>query len=160
MSDIEQASLRYHAARACSEQWRDFLQVLAEELNQQMSADENRAFFYALGRKLAERMPLPEARNLEDLELHANERFAQTGWGFLKVRDAYSSLEFLHSCAPLRQAFGDAAMEWAGGLLEGLYASWVRQLGAGEELQLRQVGEPEGVTDTLCFRLAHPSLFL
>lgn len=160
MSDLEQGSLRYFLSAPISSQWSDFLAVLAEELAEQMSAEEIRAFFVVLGRRAARRSPLTQGETLQDLEHFVNDYLARVGWGWMRVRDLNSSLEFLHSCSPLRRAFGDAAMDWAPGLLEGLYAEWLKQLGADENLVLQQLGKPEGLPDTLRFRLAHPSQFL
>ncbi len=157
MTDIERGSLEYFMTRAADGPWRGFLQVLATELRAQMPAPEIRAFFHVLGNRLATRDPLPVGQSLGDLEVNVNRYFSQAGWGWMRLRDLNSSLELLHSCAPLRQAFGDEAMEWAPALLEGLYAGWFKQLGAGHGLQLQQVGGAEGAADTLRFRLAHPN---
>lgn len=160
MSDLEQGSLAYFLSEPVSPQWADFLRVLGEELSEQMSPEEIRAFFLLLGQRIARRNPLTAGETLQDLEQAVNDQLRNMGWGWMRVRDLNTSLEFLHSCAPLRQAFGDAAMEWAPGLLEGLYSEWLKQLGAEEALVLQQLGKPEGVQDTLRFRLAHPSQFL
>lgn len=160
MSDIEQASLEYYAARTCEGQWKGFLRALAGELDEQMPAEELRAFFRMVGGRMAAAAPLAAGQTLQDLEVQANRYFGGIGWGWMKVRDLDTSLELLHSCSPLRQAFGDGAMSWTTSVLEGLYAGWLRQLGAGEDLQFRQVGRAEGGCDTLRFRLAHPSQFV
>ena len=152
MNDIERGGLQYFASRACDPQWRLFLRTLADE-------EEIRAFFYVLGPRMAEADPIDPVETLEELEEAINRRLGDTGWGWVMIRDVHSSLEFVHSCAPLRAAFGDEAMSWSGALLEGMYAVWMKALGAGDELQLRQIGEAEGVVDTMRFRLAHPSLF-
>lgn len=159
MSEIDQGSLQYFQSRACSEQWAGFLRALAEELGRQMPAEELRAFFFVIGERMAGQDPLPGGASLAELEASANAYFGRLGWGWVKVRDLQSSLEFAHSCAPLRQAFGDAALSWTSGLLEGIYAAWLRQVGATHELALHQIGGVEGPTDTLRFRLAHPSYF-
>lgn len=159
MSDIEKGSLEYYAARAIDPQWRDFLAALAGELGAQMPAEEIRAFMHLIGRRIAEQNPLPPSESIAQLEQHVNAYLFRAGWGWMRIRDLQSSLELLHSCAPLRMAFGEAGMAWGGAILEGLYSSWMRQLGAGEDLQLQEVGAPEGPADTLRFRLAHPSLF-
>jgi len=154
MSEIDQGSLEYFAARACDLQWRDFLLSLADELNDQMPRSELRAFFRLVGQRLARRAPLPIGSSLADLESGINEYCAITGWGWTKVQDHSSRLEFVHSCAPLRQAFGDDSLSWSTGLLEGLYAEWIKQSGAGDNLELSQIGEVSGDCDSICFRLA------
>lgn len=160
MSDLEQGSLVYFLSAPAGTQWTEFLAVLSEELADQMSPEENRAFLTVLGRRIARRNPLTQGETLQDLENFVNEFLRSSGWGWMRVRDLNSSLEFLHSCSPLRQAFGDAAMDWAPGLLEGLYSEWLKQLGADPALVFQQLGRPEGLPDTLRFRLAHPSQLL
>lgn len=160
MTELDQGSLQYFSAHACDPQWRSFLGALASELNAQMPPEELRAFYYVVGRRMADQSPLQPGDSLNELEGKLNAVFSGMQWGWCKVRDLGSSLEFAHSCSPLRAAFGDASMEWCGALLEGMYATWLRQLGASADLLLRQVGSAEGPTDTLRFRLAHPSLFL
>ena len=160
MNETETGSLRYFMDGVREPRWGGFLRVLADELNDQMSVEEIRAFFYVLGKRLAEQAPLGDAESLEDLEAAANRYFKAHGWGWMRVRDVQTSLELVHACAPMRAAFGDGGMAWAGALLEGLYSAWLYELGAGEELTLRQIGDPEGVVDTLRFRLAHPSMFV
>lgn len=160
MSDLDQGSLRYYGVQACDRQWRDFLSALASELNSQMPADELRAFFFVVGKRIAEANPVQVGESLEQLETNLNQYFSSTQWGWVKIQDLHSSLEFLHSCSPLRAAFGDAAMEWCPALIEGIYSVWMKQLGAGDDLQLRQVGHVDGASDTLRLRLAHPSMFI
>lgn len=159
MNELEQGSLDYLAGRSCEPQWKDFLNALAAELNAQMPADELRAFFYVIGERIGNAQQVPVSDSLEQLQQALNNHFKSLGWGWMQIRDLHNSLEFVHSCAPLRAAFGDDAMEWCSALLEGMYGVWMRQLGAGQDLQLRQVGRAEGQVDTLRFRLAHPSLF-
>lgn len=156
MSDLERRSLEYFMGRACEGQWQSFLRAMAEELSQQMPAAELRAFLFLVGKRMADAHPLPPGQTLTELEAHCNAYFGRIAWGWLRVRDLESSLEFLHSCAPLRQAFGDGAIGWASGVLEGLYAGWLAQMGAGDQLVLQQIGPAEGICDTLRFRLAHP----
>lgn len=159
MTEFDQKSLRYLLSREVEGQWSQFLGALAEELNEQMSAADLRVFMFIIGKRMASANPLPAGQTIDDLEASANVWFGHCGWGWMQVRDLQSSLEFLHACAPLRQAFGEKAMEWAPGLLEGIYAEWLRQLGAGAELQLRQIGRPEGDSDLIRFRLARSGQF-
>lgn len=158
MSDIEEGSLRYLLGRTQPVQWQGFLSVLADELNAQMPAVELRAFFRALGHRLALKMPLAAGDTLASLEQRLNERLDASGWGWASIRDNGDSLDIQHSCAPLRQAFGNASAGWTGGLLEGLYSDWMKQAGAGDALELRQIGEAPGSCETYRFRLAHPSV--
>ena len=154
MFDVEQGSLDYFLSRPTDVRWAGFLKVLAEELSAQMPADEIRSFFAVLGRRWAQKMPLPKGGGLKELERALNATLESCQWGWVRVRELENCVEFQHSCAPLRSAFGAEALRWAPGLLEGLYEEWLRDLGAGKALVLRQVGGVQGNTDTLRFRLA------
>ena len=66
MNETESVSLQYLMARTRSPEWLDFLRVLADELNEQMSAEELRAFFYVLGRRLADDAPIGEVESLKN----------------------------------------------------------------------------------------------
>lgn len=159
MLDVEQGSLEYFLSRPVDARWAGLLQALAEELAGQMPQPEIKAFFAVLGRRWAQKMPLPKSADLKDFEREANAVFAACEWGWLRIRDLGNCIEFQHSCAPLRAAFGAEAMGWTPGLLEGLYEEWLRDLGAGKGLVLRQVGRAEGPADTLRFRLAAADYF-
>jgi hypothetical protein len=156
MVDLEQGSLEYFMSRPEDRRWAGVLRALADELSAQMSASEIRAFFVVLGKRWAQAMPLPKesGAGLNQFERAANAVLGAVDWGWMRVRDQQSSVEIDHCCAPLRKAFGPAAMEWSSGLLEGLYAEWLRGQGAEQGLLLRQVGLDEGVIDTWRFRLA------
>jgi len=159
MLDVEQGSLNYFLSRPTEGRWAGLLRALAEELAAQMSAAEIRAFFAILGRRWARSMPLPKGGGLADFEQAANAVFSRADWGWVRIRDLGNSVEIQHSCSPLRGAFGLDAMEWASGLLEGVYEEWLREQGAERDLALRQVGRAEGAADTLRFRLAKSDYF-
>ena len=137
----------------CAFQWRGFLRALAEEFAAQLSREDLRALFRMTGRRMAKAAPL-QARSMADFERSANAYLKSMNWGRLETRDLGSAYEFVHSAAPLRDAFGNTAMEWSPALLEGLYAEWLSALGAGSQLELHQVGEAGGEFDSLQFRLA------
>jgi len=124
-----------------------------------MPATELRAFFRVIGERLARRAPLLAGASLAELESRINDYCLQTGWGCTRIDDQSTSLDFVHSCAPLRQAFGDDSLGWSTGVLEGLYAEWIKQSGAGPALELRQLGEVTGDWDSIRFRLAKAGSF-
>ncbi len=158
MSDIEQQSLRYFIQRGCDPQWQDFLYAMSEELSEQLSLPELRGFFYAVGARMAAAAPVAAGSSLAELELAFNDWLAQRDWGFVRIHDRQSALELTHACAPLRAAFGERGMAAAGAIIEGLYSTWLTQVGVDDKLALRQIGEAEGPADVLKFRLAHQNL--
>ncbi|WP_052378862.1 cellulose biosynthesis protein BcsD [Polycyclovorans algicola] len=159
MSDIEQQSLRYFVQRGCDPQWQDFLHAMSRELAAQLSVPEMRGFYFAVGARMANASPVSAGASLTELESAFNDWLAQRDWGFVSIRDRQSVLDFSHACAPLRAAFGESGMTAAGAILEGLYGTWLGQLGVDDQLELRQIGDAEGPADVLKFRLAHQSLF-
>lgn len=159
MLNAEQGSLSYFMSRPVDARWEGLLRALADELMAQMSSAEIRAFFAVLGRRWARTMPLAPGGDLKSLEQSINAALSHCGWGWVRVRDLGNAIEFQHSSAPLRNAFGAAAMEWAPGLIEGLYEEWLREQGASRGLVLRLIGHPEGAADTLRLRLASADYF-
>ena len=65
MFDVEQGSLDYFLGRPVEPRWAGFLAVLAEELASQMPATELRSFFGVLGRRWAQKYPLPASGDLK-----------------------------------------------------------------------------------------------
>lgn len=159
MSDIEKQSLQYFIQRGCDPQWQDFLYAMSEELSAQLSLPELRGFFYAVGARMAAASPVRAGSSLAELEAAFNDWLSQRDWGFVQIQDRQNALELIHACAPLRAAFGEQGMSAAGAVIEGLYSTWLEQVGVDQQLTLRQVGEAEGPADTLKFRFAHQSLF-
>ena len=111
MLDVEQGSLEYFLSRPADGRWAGLLRVLGEELATQMSAPEIRAFFAVLGRRWARSLPLDpdgalKGGDLKSLESAANAVFAAADWGWVRIRDLGSSVEFQHACAPFRSVFG------------------------------------------------------
>jgi len=156
MVEIENKSLSYLATHMCDRQWRPFLQALADELGQQMEATERRQLMHALGRRIAADSPLSEAQDLDTLSASMNEFWDRLEWGYVEIHEEDAYVALLHHCAPLRGGFGDAAMTWTPALLEGIYAQWFADFGAGDDLLLRQIGEPQGGDDALEYRLGLP----
>lgn len=136
------------------------LVALCAELQRQVPGEQMRALFYLAGGRVAAQHPMREVKTLAELQRRARLVLAELDLGWLKVEEGVGAVDFLHGAAPLGQWFGDSASAWAHGLLEGLYAEWMRQLGAGERLDVREVLEDgaEG-GDVLRFRLAHESSF-
>lgn len=158
MQQITEASLIYYARRQCAEQWRVFLTVLAEELAQNMAQEQARDFMRNLGRRMALRLPHPDLHTLADLEVSINRLWEQMEWGYVRLREQADHVVVAHYCAPLRAAFGAAAIKWTPALLEGVYAQWFEAFGAGEELRLRQASAPRGSDDALEFHLARKDI--
>jgi predicted hydrocarbon binding protein len=128
------------------------------ELARHVGPEQARALCYAAGKRIAAAHPLGRLERLSDLERAASAFLAERDWGWVSIEERQESVDLIHGCSPLRAWFGEPAQVWAGGLFEGCYTEWLRQLGAGEGLELRQVDEA-GNGDVLRYRLMHQSRF-
>lgn len=118
-----------------------------------------RSLCFAIGTRLAAEHPLSNVEKLGDIE-GAARRFLQThDLGWLRLDESEDALDFVHGCAPFQSWFGEDAAAWSGALLEGLYAEWLRQLGASPLLELRQIEPGPDVGDVLVYRFSHEARF-
>lgn len=129
------------------------------ELLRHVGAEQVRALCYAAGVRIAVDNPLPKITKFSELEIATRQFLADKGWGWMAVEEHQEWVDLVHGCPPLRAWFGADSLSWSGALFEGFYAEWLRQLGAGERLALRQVEAPGGADDVLRYRLMHESRF-
>lgn len=158
MQQITEANLAYYTKRQCSEQWRIFLTVLAEDLSEQMNAADRRQFMLNLGQRMAAKMPLPNVDSLVELESTINNLWLQMDWGYVTLSEQDNHLAIKHHCAPLHEAFGVSAMQWVPGLLQGVYSYWLKNLGADNGLGFEQFHAPGSDDDEIQFRLARADI--
>lgn len=133
--------------------------AVTAELVKHVGAEQLRSLFYLAGSRIAEENPLQGVDRIGDLERAARSLLARHDWGWLRIDQHEDSVDFVHGDAPLESWFGEDSAAWAPALFEGLYGTWVRQLGAEERLQLRQVGSTDGRSRELRFRLMHENHF-
>ncbi len=133
------------------------LRTLALELRQQVPIEQLRALLYLTGRRIAAERPVNDLKTLAEFEQFARLQLAELDLGWLKLEETASGVDFLHGAAPLSGWFGGDSSAWAPALLEGVYAEWMRQLGAGDQLDVREVAQLPG--EPLRFRMAHASSF-
>ncbi|NGY03748.1 cellulose biosynthesis protein BcsD [Solimonas terrae] len=135
------------------------LRALGGELAGQVPAPQLRALLYRTGRALAREHSASSIKTLAEFEGFAGRMLASLDLGWMQIEEVSGAVDFLHGAAPLTAWFGTAAAEWSAGLLEGLYAEWMMQLGADERLDVREIEDralPEGVVR---LRFAHESAF-
>jgi hypothetical protein len=154
---IAERSLAYWREHARPDAAEQVLRSALLELLRHVGAEQLRALCFASGVRLATENPLGKVEKLSELETAACRFLAGRGWGWLMVEEHQESVDLVHGCAPLRAWFGEDNLGWSAALLEGFYSEWLRQLGAGERLALRQV--EGGADDVLRFRLMHESRF-
>ncbi|MES2489856.1 MAG: hypothetical protein V4607_08685 [Pseudomonadota bacterium] len=128
--------------------------ALADVLATQLSHEELRAVFYSVGTKLAESFALEQVETVGDFEAKASQALLQRDWGWIKVEERLESLDIWLNDAPLQAWFGEASLIWSAAIFEGLFASWLQSLGAGEGLELRQVVTEVDPGEAILFRLS------
>lgn len=153
MARLDSASEGYIRQHLCAAQWRAFLPCLAASLEARMSIEELRRLMSEAGARLAEENPPADGDSLKGLETCFNALWSRLEWGVAEVRETDDYLSVIHRCAPLRAAFGSGALAWSTAVLEGAYGQWFDVIGAGNELILKQVTEPDGLDDAVEFRL-------
>lgn len=142
-----EGSLDYFARQQCSTQWGAFLAAFASEFGQQIPVAELRVLMARLGKSMAQNIPAPSGNTIAELEESINDVWFDMDWGWAKLIEKDTGLFIEHHVAPLQGAFGDQALAWSPAILEGIYAHWFANMGAGSALQLTQV-EP-ALPDTL-----------
>ena len=150
---MENPSLeQYFRDQQVSLQWLPVLRALAQELSERADVADLRQLFFQVGERFALDVQgrFDNIETLSALEQALNELWQQMNWGFVSLQEGKASVDIFHSCAPLAQAFGDEAMAWSIGLLEGFYQHVFKVLGAGDAMQVEGVGS-EGMDIQLLF---------
>lgn len=122
----------YFRAQQISPQWAPFLAALGEALAREAGPTELLQVFRVVGRELANRDSERWAgtATLEQLAQALNARWLEMQWGWVDLAEQPDGIEILHHAAPLAAAFGDKALEWTSGILEGYYETVFHALGA------------------------------
>jgi hypothetical protein len=143
---------KYFRHQQVSLQWLPILRALASELMERVDVADLRQLFFQIGERFAidAEDQFQEIETLGDLEQALNELWQQMNWGWTRLQEAKASVDIHHHAAPLAHAFGDDALEWSIGILEGFYQHVFKALGAGDAMQVQGVGS-KGITIHLRF---------
>jgi len=133
----------YLRSQQVSLQWLPVLRALAAELSANASQEGLRQLFFKVGERFARDV---EARfegveTLPELESELNEFWAQLNWGWVNFTEVSGQIDIEHQAAPLEDAFGEEAIGWSIGLLEGFYQTVFGVLGAGNAMKVRALDE-------------------
>ncbi len=139
----------YFRGQQVSLQWLPVLRALAFEMSASAETKELRQLFFRIGEHFANDTEerFQDVQTLTQLEDALNEFWSQINWGWVELREAKGCIEITHHAAPLAEAFGDEALNWSIGLLEGFYQSVFKVLGASEAMVVQGIGESSNGMD-------------
>ncbi|MBU8536436.1 cellulose biosynthesis protein BcsD [Falsiroseomonas tokyonensis] len=125
----EPLTAAYLARRGVAPQWRLFVRGLVETLDEHLDSAGRAALLRAIGRRMADAMPLPHCDTLKALESHINDALGAAEWGYCQLAVDVEARRLLvtHAAAPAIGAGEDADGGWIGAVLEGLYGGWLSQ---------------------------------
>ncbi|MFZ4478514.1 MAG: cellulose biosynthesis protein BcsD [Rhodoferax sp.] len=147
---MENDNLRnYFRGQQVSLQWLPVLRALALEMSAHADTKDLRHLFFKIGGHFAadtvERFD--GVQTLAELEESLNAFWSQINWGWAEFKEVKGHIDITHNASPLAEAFGDEAMSWSVGLLEGFYQSVFKVLGASDTMIVQGVGESSGGMD-------------
>lgn len=133
----------YFRSQQVSLQWLPVLRAMASELSEQIDPEDLRLLFARIGERFAKDVEdrFDDVQTIAQLEENLNGFWAQVNWGWVSLTEAKGFVEIEHQAAPLAEAFGDDALGWSIGLLEGFYQNVFGQLGAGESMRVKGLDE-------------------
>jgi hypothetical protein len=142
----------YFRKQQVSPQWLGVLRAMALEMTAFAGVQGMHGVFFNIGQRFAGDAvaQFANVETIDDLERHLNVFWANANWGWVKLVESEDGIDIAHQAAPLAEAFGDEALEWSAGLLEGFYQTIFTVLGASDKMVARRVGAS---TDGMDIRL-------
>ncbi len=139
----------YFREQQVSLQWLPILRALAQEMSTRADVADLRQLFFQVGDRFAKDVDgrFAGVETLEQLEQLLNELWQQINWGWVELNEAKASVDIAHQAAPLAEAFGEDALDWSIGLLEGFYQHIFKVLGAGDSMLVQAIGGASGGMD-------------
>ena len=133
----------YFKGQQISLQWSPVLRALAAEMATHSDPKDLRHLFFKIGERFAKDTEalFQEVQTIAQLEETLNDFWFRTNWGWVELNEDNGSIYITHQASPLAEAFGDDALEWVVGLLEGFYQSVFNVLGASDTLVVRSFGD-------------------
>lgn len=140
---------RYFRGQQISLQWLSFLNALAKELSANADATDLHQLFFRIGGRFAEDLEqhFQGIQTLSELEDALNKHWSGIKWGLVTLNEVKSYIDIHHQYAPLSESFGDDALIWSIGFLEGFYEKIFKVLGAGDSMVVRAIELEPGSLD-------------
>lgn len=131
----------YFREQQISLQWLSFLRSLAQELSANAEAADLRQLFFRVGERFAAEVEgrFTSVETLAQLQDCLNQCWSGINWGWVVLQEGKNYIEIHHQAAPLAEAFGEEALVWSVGLLEGFYERVFKVLGAGDAMIVRRL---------------------
>lgn len=133
----------YFRGQQVSLQWLPMLRAMAIEMSEHTEANDLRRLFFKVGQRWAGDTGdfFESAKSLGQLEECLNDFWMRINWGWVEFAEKENHIDIAHHATPLAEAFGDDALEWSVGLLEGFYQSVFHALGASDAMVVRGVDD-------------------
>lgn len=130
------ATATYFREQQMSLQWLPFLRALSDELLEQTDEASLRSLMFKVGQRFAQnaRESFEGINTLSDLASALNDFFGRINWGCLELAEVPNAIMVTHFAPPLAEAFGDEALPWSVGVLEGFYQEIFMLLGANSAM--------------------------
>lgn len=136
----------YFRNQQVSLQWLPILRAMAVEMPAYADPASLRQLFSSIGKRMAgdASSHFEQVQTIDDLEQALNDFWARLNWGWVVLSEVEDGIDITHQAAPLAEAFGEDALDWSVGLLEGYYQTVFTVLGADEQMVVRSAGSDEG----------------
>ncbi len=135
------------------------LRAIAMVLSDNVDHGQLRTLAHVAGGQIGVAMPLSSCSTIEDFEAAMNAQLLVMDWGWVRLEVAKDHVSILVGDTPLTALLGADSADWAPAILEGLFAEWLRDMGATQELDVRQVLANDLPDNVMKFRLAHVNSF-
>lgn len=148
---------RYFRGQQVSLQWLPMLRAMSAEMTEHSAIDDLHRLFFKVGQRWASDTSdfFQSAKTLHQLEECVSDFWMRINWGWVEFAEMEDYVNIVHQATPLAEAFGDEALPWSIGLLEGFYQSLFHTVGASETMVVRGVeGACEGMSINLHLGLA------
>ncbi len=131
----------YFRGQQVSLQWLPMLRAMATEMAEHNEASDLRRLFFKMGQRWASDASdfFQSAKSLVQLEECLNDFWMRINWGWVEFAEKESHIDIAHHASPLAEAFGEDALEWSVGLLEGFYQNVFHALGASNTMAVRSL---------------------
>lgn len=147
----------YFRGQQVSLQWLPMLRAMATEMAEHSEVGDLHRLFFKVGQRWANDTGdfFQSAKSLTQLEECLNDFWLRINWGWVDFVEMEDHVTISHYAAPLAEAFGDDALQWSIGLLEGFYQSLFHALGASDAMVVRSVDDGcKGMNASFRFGLA------